>query len=93
MVKNLSVAVLGLCFLKHVKELPWEGFLPDQGLSGIIIDLDTVRLDDNFFLAPLHHEILQWSTKELLSFASFHFSLKWSILILLVCKIDNHLHI
>ena len=67
MVKNLSVAVLDLCFLKHVKELPWEGFLPDQGLSGIIIDLDTVRLDDNFFLAPpLHYEILQLSTKELL---------------------------
>ena len=46
MVKNLSVAVLDLCFLKHIKELPWEGFLPDQGLSGISIDLDTVRLDD-----------------------------------------------
>ena len=24
-VKNLSVAVLDLCFLKHVKEFPWEG--------------------------------------------------------------------
>ena len=63
MVKNLSVAVLDLCFHKHVKELPWEGFLPDQGLSGIIIDLDTVRLDDNFFLAPLHCEILQFFNK------------------------------
>ena len=62
MVKNLSVAVLDLCFLKHVKELPWEGFLPNQGLSGIIIDLDTVILYD-FFLAPLHHEILQFFNK------------------------------
>ena len=44
MVKNLSVAVLDLCFLKHDKELPWEGFIPHQGLSGISIDLDTVRL-------------------------------------------------
>ena len=44
MVKNLSVAVLDLCSLKHVKELPWKGFIPDQGLSGISIDLDTVRL-------------------------------------------------
>ena len=53
MVKNLSVAVLDLCFLKHTKELPWEGFLPDQGLSGISIDLDTLRLHEyhNFFLA------------------------------------------
>ena len=45
MVKNLSVAVLDLCFLKHVKELPWEGFLPYQGLSGISIDLDTMGLE------------------------------------------------
>ena len=50
MVKNLSVAVLDLCFLKHVKELPWEGFLPDQGLSGIIIDLDTARLDNYYYM-------------------------------------------
>ena len=50
MVKNLSVAVLDLCFLKHVKELPWEGFIPYQGLPGISIDLDTVRLDNYYYM-------------------------------------------
>ena len=43
MVKNLSVAVLDLCSLTYLKELPWEGFIPHQDLSGISIDLDTVR--------------------------------------------------
>ena len=38
--ENLSVAVL------DSKELPWKGFF--QGLLGISIDLDTVRLDNYF---------------------------------------------
>ena len=51
------------CSSSCFKELPWKGFVPYQGLSGISIDLDTVRLDDNFFLAPLHCEILQFFNK------------------------------
>ena len=40
--ENLSVAVL------DSKELPWKGFFPYQGLLGISIDLDTVRLDNYY---------------------------------------------
>ena len=34
------------CSSSCFKELPWKGFIPYQGLYGISIDLDTVRLDD-----------------------------------------------
>ena len=56
MVKNLSVEVLGLCFLKHCfKELPWKGFVPYQGLSGISIDLDTVRLHMYLYFGTINN--------------------------------------
>jgi hypothetical protein len=37
------------CSSSCFKELPWTGFIPYQGLSGIRIDLDTVRLDDYYY--------------------------------------------
>ena len=49
MVKNLSVAVLDLCFPKHLKELPWKGFIPHQDLSGVSIDLDTPNMGFDAF--------------------------------------------
>ena len=59
MVKNLSVEFLGLCFLKHYfKELPWKGFVPYQGLSGISIDLDTVRLHMYLYFGTINTYII-----------------------------------